>query len=485
MRRLMAIWGVAAALAAASPALADDGVQIGTTYRGVVQLKTYGSPQLPLPPGDWKLVALGDSVTNTNNIRVVKGHLIQTAGQGGKEMRGRVSFAVTDSPVRGGWIMPPICSRTDFIANFSKPAGAEGYDCAWVTAYSLIRPNRSGDELNQFYDYVDQNKIKKPATVVGVSYAISDGRSYLTLDYAFNPDLQKVPSASTTLWHRDRYKEDPKRVAYVERLNGWAQAWRSTVAEAYKNRLPASFAGADAFPPTAPAPVAAPAKALGKPLAQVAELGKSYRDVLPLNILGAPQVPLPPGDWKLIVLDEFETEANKIRLVRGYLVQTKGKVMTGQIYFLAPDGGSARGWKSNTCARKEPLADLTINSGSPQGYDCSTLTSYVGSRPKSATPQLAQFHNYLEQNGIEAPPTMLNVSYDISDNKTYLLAEYRFNPAVEGVRADSIAAWRPDRFSEDSKRAAYVEKMKGWAQSWHPKVAAGYKGTLPKTAALN
>lgn len=59
MRRLMALWGVAAALAAASPVLADDGVRLGETYRGVVQLKTYGSPQVPLPPGDWKLVALG------------------------------------------------------------------------------------------------------------------------------------------------------------------------------------------------------------------------------------------------------------------------------------------------------------------------------------------------------------------------------------------------------------------------------------------
>lgn len=481
----MAFCGLAVGLAAASPALANDGVRLGETYRGVVHLKTYGSPQVPLPPGDWKLVALGDSVTNTNNIRVLKGHFIQTGGQGEKDMRGRVSFSVTDSPVRGSWIMPAICSRTDFIANFSKPVAAEGYDCAWITAYSLIRPNRSGDELNQFYDYVDQNKIKKPPTVVGVSYAISDGRSYLTIDYAFNPDIEKIPSASTTLWHRDRYKEDPKRVVYVERLSNWAQAWRKNVADAYKNRLPASFAGADVFPRTTTAPVAAPSKALGKPLAQVAELGKSYRDVMPLNIVGAPQVPLPPGEWKLVVLDELESEASKIRLVRGYLVQAKGKVMTGHIYFIAPDGTSARGWKSNACARKEPLVDLTINSGSGQGYDCSTITSYVGTRPKSSTRQLTKFHDYLDQNGIEAPPTMLNVSYDISDNKTYLLAEYRFNPAVEGVRADSIVAWRPDRFAEDSKRAAYVEKMKSWAQSWHPKVAAGYKSALPKTATLN
>ena len=139
MRRFLVLWGLVVALATASPVLADDGVRLGETYRGVVQLKTYGSPQVPLPPGDWKLVALGDSVTNTNNIRVLKGHFIQTDGQG-KDMRGRVSFAVTDSPVRGSWIMPTICSRTDFIANFSKPVAAEGYDCAWITALALFGP---------------------------------------------------------------------------------------------------------------------------------------------------------------------------------------------------------------------------------------------------------------------------------------------------------------------------------------------------------
>jgi hypothetical protein len=309
---------LAAALVAA-PALADDGVQLGATYRGMVQLKTYGSPQVPLPPGDWKLVALGDSNNNTNNIRVLKGHFIQTAGRDGKEMRGRVSFTVTTSPVRGDWTLPAICSRTDFLANYSKPALAKGFDCAWVTAYGLVRPNRPTDELNQFYDYVDQNKIKNPATVVGVSYYLSDGPTYLALDYAFNPDLEGVPTAGTSLWHPDRYKEVPKRVSYVEVLKTWAQEWRSNVAQAYKGKLPVSFTAPEIFPAMAKTALPANGK-INSALAQVAELGKIYRDVLPLNVKGAPQVPLPPGDWKLVVLGEGQSDKEKIRLIRGYLV---------------------------------------------------------------------------------------------------------------------------------------------------------------------
>ena len=94
MRRLMALWGVAAALAAA-PALADDGVQLGATYRGLVQLKTYGSPQVPLPPGDWKLVALSENRDMNINIRMLQGFLIQVSGG---VLTGRVIFDVPDAP---------------------------------------------------------------------------------------------------------------------------------------------------------------------------------------------------------------------------------------------------------------------------------------------------------------------------------------------------------------------------------------------------
>ncbi len=486
MRRALFAAFVLCALAGGLPARADDGVRLGETYRNLLQLKTFGSPQVPLPPGDWKLVALGESRSDNVNIRIVKGHLIQLGGKDGKEMSGRVSFYVPDGPSRGGWAAPASCARTNLLVNLSKSVASGSYDCAWMTAFGLTRNDKSPSELNQFYDYVDANKIKKPISVVGVSYAISDGRTYLMADYAFNPDLQDVRPAASSLWHPDRYKEDSKRVAYVDQLKSWMQGWRSTVADAYKGRLPGGFAGTAAFTVASSMPAIAKGPvAVRKPLAEIAELGKTYRDVLPLSIAGAPQVPLPPGEWKLVVLEENVSEASKIRLVRGYLIQTKGNVMAGHIYFLAPDGNVTGGWKSSVCARKDPLADFSSNRGSPQGYDCNFIAPYSTALPQSSTPQLVKFHEYLRQNGISSPPTMLNVSYDISNNRTYLLTEYRFNPELEGVRADSVAAWRPERFGEDSKRATYVEKMKAWAQTWHAKVEAGYKSALPKAAALN
>lgn len=474
-------------MAAGLPAVADDGVRLGETYRGVMQLKTHGEPQVPLPPGDWKMVALGESRSKDSyNTRLLTGYLIQTKGD---VFVGRVIFKVPDSPTRGPWEAPSSCTRKDFIANLTTQTGANGpFDCLYIFGSGMGRNSNATAEQSAFYDYLDRQKIKKPITAFNIGFAVSDARTYLLVDYFFNPELEGVKPVGVGAWHVDHYREDPKRVAYVEAMKTWAQDWRRNIADGFKGRLtPAAIAAVPlpSLPKTVNAAPVAKLQALAKPLDQVATLGKTYRDVLPLNIQGSPQVPLPPGDWKLVVLDESENAGEKMRLVRGYLVQARGKEMVGQIYFLAPDGSSSRGWKSNVCARKDPLADLTIDAGSGQGYDCSTITSYAGTRPKSATPQLTKFHDYLEQNGIAAPPTMLNISYDISDKKTYLLVDYRFNPAAEGVRADSIAAWRPDRFSEDSKRAAYVEKMKGWAQSWHDKVAAGYKGKLPQPAALN
>lgn len=461
----------------ALPAQADDGVRVGETFRGVVQLKTYGSPQVPLPPGDWTLVALGETRSkDTYNTRLLTGYLVQTKGG---MFAGRTIFKVPDSPTRGPWEAPSFCTRKDFLANFTVETGANGpFDCLYIFGSGLGRAKNAPQELGAFYDYLEREKIKKPTTALNIGYAVSDARTYLLVDYFLNPELEGVKPAGVSAWHVDHYREDAKRSDYVEVMKGWAQRWRDNVRDGYKGKLTAAAVAAVPLPALPKAAPAAKPQTARKPLAQIATLGTTYRDVMPLNIHGSPQVPLPPGDWKLVVLDENENASEKIRLVRGYLVQTKDKVMVGQIYFLAPDGSSSRGWKSSVCARKGPLVDLTRNPGTNQGYDCATITSYAGMRPKNAPPQLGKFHDYLEQNGIAAPPTMLNVSFDISDKKTYLMVEYRFNPALEGVRADSVAAWRADRIGDDSKRAAYIEKIKGWAQSWHAKVAAGYEGAL-------
>ena len=470
MRRLMAFWGMVVALAAASPVLADDGVQLGATYRGMVQFKTYGSPQLPLPPGDWKLVGLTESRSDTTNIRVLQGALLQVRTG---VMAGRVIFTVPDSPSRGGWARPANCERKNILANFSASATMSGgYDCLTLEAVTMIR-SANADKLGaQFYDYLDANKIKKPGTALSVGFNVSDGRTFVAAAYLFNPDMEKVPPAVVTSWHLDRYKDEPKRAAYVEKMKSWAQEWRAKVINGAKGNLSSSSGMAAMTSPSAAKTVSSVASP---------QIGKVYRDVLQLDTYGTPQIALPPGDWKLVVIGEGQSDKERIRLVRGYLIQTKGKAIAGRVYFNVPDAPSSLGWaRSDNCTRKEPLADLTRNAGSSKGYDCASITAYGTGLPKNAMPQLKQFHDYLEKNGIEKPPTMINIGYGLSNGAAYVTVEYQFNQSLDGVRADNLAAWRAERIGEDSRRRAYIEKMKAWAQEWHPKVEAGFKSALPR-----
>jgi hypothetical protein len=487
MRQFMAVCGLAALLAAAGPALADDGVQLGATYRGVVQLKTYGSPQVPLPPGDWKLVALDENRDRTANTRMLQGMLIQVRTG---VLTGRVIFDVPDSPSRGGWSRPAACDRK-FLANLSQPETAFGsYDCLTIEPVTMIRASNVSQTGAQFYDYLDANKIKKPGTALSTVFNISDGRTYLNVSYLFNPDVEKITPAGVTAWHLDRYKEDAKRAAYVENVKNWAQLLRPKIVDGLKGRLPASFemASVSSLPPVVAAAKAAPATASAvKSSVPSPEIGKLYRDSLQLDTYGAPQIPLPPGDWKLVVLGDMQSDKQKIRLVRGYLIQTKDNVMAGRVYFNVPDGATSAGWApSENCKRKDALADLSVNAGSNKGYDCTAITVYGTGRPTSrGVSALNQFHDYLEANAIGKPPTMINVGYGISNGRSYVTAEYQFNPELEGVRADNTSAWRPERSGEDSRRATYVEKMKAWAQAWHPKIEAGFQAALPKPVAGN
>jgi hypothetical protein len=479
MRRFMALWGLAALLAGTGPVLADDGVQLGATYRGVVQLKTYGSPQVPLPPGDWKLVALGETRDRSGNTRMLQGMLIQVRTG---VLAGRVIFDVPDSPSRGGWTRPAICDRKNILANFSAPEVAFGsYDCSTVEPVTLIRAPTAGQVAGQFYDYLDANKIKKPNTAISSTFNISDGRTYLNVSYLFNPDMEKVAPVAAASWHIDRYKDDPKRAAYVEKIRSWTQDLRPKIADALKGRLPESFAVAAVVSPPSASVSTSAARSLASP-----QIGKMYRDVFQLDTYGAPQIPLPPGDWKLVVLGQLQSDKQKLRLVRGYLIQTKGDVLAGRVYFNVPDGASSVGWApSENCKRKDALVDLSINAGSSKGYDCTAISAYGTGRPNGGVSALNQFYDYLEANAVRKPPTMINVGYGISNGQFYVTAEYQFNPELEGVRAETTAAWRPERYGEDSRRGPYVEKMKAWAREWHSKVEAGFKAALPKTAAVN
>lgn len=472
MRRVLAIWGALAALAWTSSVLADDGVQLGATYRGLVQFKTYGSPQLPLPPGDWKLVGLDEVRDSMANIRVLNGVLVQVRTG---TFSGAVIFTVPDSSSRAGWNRPSSCDRKNILANFSVPERSSGsYDCLIIQPINVVRATTAGKSIAQLFDYLENNKFKKPITALSIAYNMTGSGAFLAANYLFNPDMEKVPPAGIAAWHLDRYKDDPKRAAHVEKMKAWAQQWRPQLADGLKGKLTAAPAIAASLPQAAPATKLA----LGVASPQI---GKVYRDVLQLDTYGTPQIALPPGDWKLVVIGEGQSDKERIRLVRGYLIQTKGKAIAGRVYFNVPDAPSSLGWaRSDNCTRKEPLADLTRNAGSSKGYDCASITAYGTGLPKNAMPQLKQFHDYLEKNGIEKPPTMINIGYGLSNGAAYVTVEYQFNQSLDGVRADNLAAWRAERIGEDSRRRAYIEKMKAWAQEWHPKVEAGFKSALTR-----
>lgn len=217
-------------------------------------------------------------------------------------LTGRVIFDVPDAPSRGGWSRPAICDRKNILANFSQPEKSFGsYDCLTIEPVSMVRATTASQLAGQFYDYLDVNKIKRPNTAISTAFNISDGRSYLNVSYLFNPDMEKITPVAGSLWHVDRYKEDSKRAAYVEKIKNWAQELRPWVVDGLKGKL--TTAPTASVASVAPSAQTRPALTVESP-----QIGKIYRDTLPLDTHGAPQIVLPPGDWKLAVLGQLQSE---------------------------------------------------------------------------------------------------------------------------------------------------------------------------------
>jgi len=201
------------------------------------------------------------------------------------------------------------------------------------------------------------------------------------------------------------------------------------------------------------------------------------------------QVALPEGKWTLVGWSIYPNEQE----LGGVVIQTEGNVVSHLVDFYLP-------WRTETrmylqpykfCGRNDILyvgkAEVFVvyQANKMQPQDCWGINHWPMTLSGNVPKHLLAVRDYLEENDLVMPSTMIAVQYRRGGRGKYLSVNYYFNPELEGLPPPAQVEWRTsdwhrDRAFRDPAKKAYIEKLIEWGENWHEQVDWGFKGQLER-----
>lgn len=216
---------------------------IGTVVRDVAEL---GERQIPLPPGEWLLVAkqVRQSPNRTNvtapSVPLADVYLVQITN--GTMVHAIYATTNLESHF-GGWVRDrSICDRNDTHFNKSdRNYNERDTECWNVNHFGLTLPNNPPQVAVDFYRFTDDKH--RPKTALVNQFFIVKNSDFLQIMYVWNPEADGFPDTPTAAWagnpwHRDLIQNDPARLAYVAKLKAEGERLFPLVKRGFDHQLP-------------------------------------------------------------------------------------------------------------------------------------------------------------------------------------------------------------------------------------------------------
>lgn len=216
-------------------------LKVGNTYRKSVQLtKDSGGVILPLPKGEWQLVALEESRHAESGVNLAKLNgalvLLDLSKQG--RIKSFVTFNMTASDMfYGGWKVPDFCnSSPDDVLHLEKIEARQGKNIrCWGIKFYAMTKRADAQWLRTTQDWIRQNTKQAPALVVSITYMRAAGPKLLDVRYFFNPVAAGLPA---TGWTSAAIAADEKKKKYIERLTSFGTRWEPRVETGFNGKQP-------------------------------------------------------------------------------------------------------------------------------------------------------------------------------------------------------------------------------------------------------
>jgi hypothetical protein len=219
-------------------------------------------------------------------------------------------------------------------------------------------------------------------------------------------------------------------------------------------------------------------------------LGRTFQSSL---VVAGFNVPLPPGDWAL--------------LVQGTLTGTEHPENKGNVYFLGQivhkrlvaamwvQGMRSPGLgfvQNQNCTNPNNLYVLDESAGT-SGQGCTWIRAFFSADMQQWADKSAHIDQMaraaganLATKGVSYPQELLTVGFHEAEKWGQLTAGYLFSPEKEGISSSKVPAlhdsdWYKANLQRYPEKIAYVQKLQRWAENFAPKFHAAFAAGKQET----
>lgn len=213
-------------------------------------------------------------------------------------------------------------------------------------------------------------------------------------------------------------------------------------------------------------------------------IGQTYEKLLPLNSAGSVmQVPLPPGKWTILAVDEKAPVRNGTRMAALYLFNNVGEVTVGAAVVAFPFKNAYSGWLVPRWCRNtitHHFEGKALFDGTQT--DCWGV-SHAEMTTRNTTGAASQAVKYAQALGFKIPANSIYSRFNRADYGKYLVTSYYYNPEAFGMAPPQHADHRtsdyhPDRIGNYPKKKVLVDHFVAWSKEWKNAVDLGFSGGL-------
>jgi hypothetical protein len=201
----------------------------GTQVVGVLE---YGGKRVPLPEGNWIVLSERRS---TNNASARLGTVLLADLRDGivyKALEVSTNLSLPSFSRFDGYTLEKECERKDthYIDKKSNYGGGD-QECVQINHHAMTVGSKTSDYFKAGYAYLLDRGVVVPGNTLAVYYRIADRSDFLNARFYFNPEAEGFAAPrradwSTSDWHPLHIKEDPRKVAYLEKIKDWALGWQ-------------------------------------------------------------------------------------------------------------------------------------------------------------------------------------------------------------------------------------------------------------------
>lgn len=206
-------------------------------------------------------------------------------------------------------------------------------------------------------------------------------------------------------------------------------------------------------------------------------VGNSYSGNIKLSSSNSGiYLPLPEGTWILAALTRTTDKYYGVPMIYGRFASLDEKRVKAVVSFASGNDNNAGWLVPPYCDRKDTFFLYAPDKRKGREIRCWGVNNSTMSLAETSPAYITSFFEWIAQNGLTTPKTMITVDLIRASGPKFLHATYFQNPEVDGFPPLAATAWQKDKVAGAPKRLRYLEDVKKWGEQWLPRFESAFAG---------